>query len=117
MQMDAEPINMPLSAPKRTSKAAITLFIIAALGISALVLFGQLVVWNLEQSAIADETFAALANAGKIWFLAQALIVAALCGIGVAVSKERVPPGLSQLAHRGSRYAAGLRAALPRAEQ
>ena len=57
-----------------------------------MIIIGQLVVWNLEQSAIADETFATLANAGKIWFLAQAAIIAVLCGIGVAVSRSVFRP-------------------------
>ncbi len=85
-------MNTPMTAPKRTSTGAILLFVVAAIGISALILIGQVVAWNLEQGAIADESYAVLGNAGKIWFLAQALILAILCGIGVAVSKSVFRP-------------------------
>ncbi|MGE5073727.1 MAG: hypothetical protein ACM3MF_09885, partial [Anaerolineae bacterium] len=74
--------------PSQLSGGAVTLFILAAVGISALIILGQIVVWNLEQTAIADESFAGLANAGRIWFPVQAVIIAVLAGIGVLVSKS-----------------------------
>ena len=80
------------SSKPAVSGGAITLFILAAAGMSALIALGQIVVWNLEQTAIADESLGMLANAGKVWFPIQALVIAALSGIGVAVSKSLFRP-------------------------
>ncbi len=79
--------------PRRAiSGGAIALFVLAAIGISGLVALGQTVVWNLEQTAIADGSFAFLDNAGKIWFPIQALVIAGLAGLGVALSKSAFRP-------------------------
>ena len=90
--MNTETMNNPTATPKRTSTGAMVLFVLAALGISGLILIGHVVAWNLEQTAIADESYAVLGNAGKVWFPVQALLVAILCGIGVAVSKSVFRP-------------------------
>ena len=86
--MNAEPI-VAIETPKRSiSTGAVALFVLAAAGMCGLLAIGQLVVWNLEQTAIADESLKALANAGRIWFPIQGLIVAGLSAIGVAASKS-----------------------------
>src|SRR5512140_837316 len=86
--MEAPHVAATPGPSRASSSSAIALFVIASIGISALIVVGHLVVWNLEQTAIADESFRFLANAGKIWFVAQAAIVAVLTGIAVAVSKS-----------------------------
>src|SRR5512146_2156478 len=90
--MERANIAAPLPAKPAISGGAIALFVLAAIGISALIIIAQVVVWNLEQTAIADESFAALGNAGKIWFPVQALIVAALAGLGAGISKSVFRP-------------------------
>ena len=90
--MERANIAAPLPAKPAISGGAIALFVLAAIGISALILIAQVVAWNLEQTAIADASFATLGNAGKIWFPVQALIVAALAGLGAAVSKSVFRP-------------------------
>ena len=90
--METDNIAVAPAVNNRASTGAIVLFVLAALGISAFIIVGQVVAWNLEQTALADETFAALGNAGRIWFLVQALIVAVLSGIAVVVSKSVFRP-------------------------
>jgi hypothetical protein len=51
-----------------------------------------LIAWFLEQNAIASESFAVLGKAGIVWFIAQAFILALVCGIAVAVSKSAFRP-------------------------
>ncbi len=76
----------------RPTGGAILLYVAAAVGVSLLIVIGQVVAWNLEQAAIADESFAVLANSGRIWFLIQAAIIAVLCGIALLVSKSIFRP-------------------------
>ncbi|HEX8991999.1 MAG TPA: S8 family serine peptidase [Anaerolineales bacterium] len=90
--MQAQPVVPLPDAKQAPTGGAIVLFVLAALGISALILLGQVVSWNLEQTAIADASLGSLANAGKIWFLTQASVIAVLCGIAVAVSKSTFRP-------------------------
>ena len=90
--MEAQKIAATPGESRALSTGAITLFVVASLGISAMIVVGHVVAWNLEQTAIADESFRALGNAGKVWFLVQAAAVAVLAGIGVAVSKSVFRP-------------------------
>jgi subtilisin family serine protease len=86
--MDAANITPSSPTKPGVSGGAIALFVLAALGITGLIVIGQVVSWNLEQLAIADASLGSLASAGKIWFVIQALVVAGLAGLGVAVSKS-----------------------------
>jgi hypothetical protein len=79
---------MTVEIPRRPSTGAILLFLLAALALSALIFVGQYVAWFLEQNAIASESLAALGNAGKIWFIAQAVLLALLCSIASTISKS-----------------------------
>ena len=90
--MDAEPAAATPTPNKPLTTGAVILFVLAVIGISALIVIGQVVVWNLEQTAIADESYDMLANAGRIWFPIQALIIAGVAAIGVAVSKSVFRP-------------------------
>ncbi len=83
---------MQESSATKPTTGAIVLFVLSALTLSALIFLGQFIAWFLEQNAVADESLAALGNAGKIWFLAQALLLALLCGIAFSVSKSVFRP-------------------------
>ncbi len=89
-----ETANTAITPPSKgvISGGAIALFVLACIGISGLILVAQTIVWNLEQTAIADGSFAFLDNAGKIWFPIQALVIAALAGLGVGISKSVFRP-------------------------
>ncbi len=89
---EAQSIAATPGENRALSGGAVALFVIASIGISALIVAGHVVAWNLEQTAIADESFRSLANAGKIWFLIQALSLAILAGIGVAVARSVFRP-------------------------
>ncbi len=90
--MDAGPVVETPTTKKPLSTGAIVLFLLAAVGISAVIVIAQMVVWNLEQTAIADASFDFLGNAGKIWFPIQVLVVGGLSAIGVAGSKSALRP-------------------------
>ncbi len=90
--MEAQPVGRPPETNTGPTGGAIAWFLVAAIGISGLIIVGHVVAWNLEQTAIADESFAFLANAGKIWFLVQAAIIALLCGVALLVSKSVFKP-------------------------
>jgi len=83
---------MMLETTNKASRGAVILFIIAGLAISAFIFVGQSIAWFLEQSAIETESFAFLSRAGIVWFLAQAFILALVCGIAVAASKSIFRP-------------------------
>lgn len=86
--MDTSPKTIEPSNSRPASGGAVLFFVLAAVGISLLIFLGHIVAWNLEQTAIADESLASLASAGKIWFVIQAVLLAVLAGIGTAVSKS-----------------------------
>ncbi len=90
--MEAQNIAANPSENRAPSGGAVALFVLAAIGISGLIVVGHVLAWNLEQTAIADESFRSLATAGKVWFLIQAATVAILSGIGVVVSKSAFRP-------------------------
>ncbi len=90
--MEAHNMAVTPRPERATSGGATALFIAAAAGLYGMIVIGHVVAWNLEQTAIADESFRALLNAGKVWFLVQAAILAVLCGIAVAVSKSVFRP-------------------------
>ncbi len=87
----AQPVTS-LPAKPAISRGAVALFILASIGICGLIALAQTIVWNLEQTAIADASFGFLGNAGKIWFPIQSLLIAGLAGLGVAVSKSLFRP-------------------------
>ena len=85
--------NAPvLTVGNKPTAAAVSLFVLSGLGISLMIVVGYVVAWNLEQTAIADESFQFLASAGMVWFLVQAVLIAILTGIAVAVSKSAFRP-------------------------
>jgi Subtilase family len=83
---------MTIESSNKPDGVAITVFVLAGLGLYTLILAGQSIAWFLEQSAIASESLAVLGNAGKLGFLAQAFVISAICGIGYALSKSRFRP-------------------------
>jgi subtilisin family serine protease len=73
-------------------RSAIVLFVIAGVAFLFFIFLGQSLAWFLEQNAIASESLAVLSKAGIVWFLLQALIIASLTGIAVALSKSIFRP-------------------------
>jgi subtilisin family serine protease len=90
--MESDNIAPNITPRKAATTGASVLFALAALAISALILIGQVIAWNLEQTAIADESLGYLANSGRIWFLVQAIVIAILAGIALLVSKSIYRP-------------------------
>lgn len=85
-----ESVINPIS--NKPTTGATILFVLAALGITILILVGESVAWLMHQTAIASESLDALSNARWIWFLIQAFVLAIACGIAYAVSKSNYRP-------------------------
>jgi subtilisin family serine protease len=83
---------MTIESDIKTPRAAIAFFVVAAFALYILILAGQSLAWFLEQTAIESESLASLAEAGKVWFLAQALLLAIICGVGYVFSKSLFRP-------------------------
>ncbi len=83
---------MIVETPKKPSADAVALFVVAAFVLYLMIFIGQSIAWFMEQSALASESLDVLSNAGKVWFLVQAFLVAVSCGVAFAVSKSVFRP-------------------------
>ena len=90
--MISETANQVPPLKERVRGSAIFLFVLASLVIFLFVFLGGSAAWFLEQNALASESLAVLGKAGMVWFLLQAIILAAACWIGVSVSKSIFRP-------------------------
>ncbi len=84
--------SMTAETPRKFSAGAAALFVVAAIALYLMIFIGQSVAWFMEQSALASESLGALSNAGKVWFLIQAFLIAVSCGIAFGVSKSAFRP-------------------------
>ncbi len=83
---------MTLETQGTKSTTSIILFVLASTLLLLLILTGQMLAWFLEQNALASDSLAVFASAGKVWFVIQDILVAGSVGLFFVIPKNVFRP-------------------------